>query len=69
ASPIGLDGAVGQYLLDIQPGYTRDPVRGVYNHGWIVGDDRAISVATQARIDSLLEIKKAQTSPTQSSSP
>lgn len=62
----GLDGAVGQYLLDIQPGYTRDPVRGVYNHGWIVGDDRAISVATQARIDSLLEIKKAQT---QSTSP
>jgi putative cell wall-binding protein len=69
ASPIGLDGAVGQFLLDIQPGYTRDPVRGVYNHGWIVGDDRAISVATQARIDSLLEIKKAQTSQAQSSSP
>jgi putative cell wall-binding protein len=69
ASPTGLDGAVGQYLLDIQPGYTRDPVRGVYNHGWIVGDDRAISVATQARIDSLLEIKKAQTSQAQSSSP
>jgi len=69
ASPIGLDGAVGQFLLDIQPGYTRDPVRGVYNHGWIVGDDRAISVATQARIDSLLEIKKAQTSQAQPSSP
>jgi hypothetical protein len=46
AGPTGLDGAVGQYLLDIQPGYTRDPVRGVYNHGWIVGDDRIISVAT-----------------------
>jgi hypothetical protein len=60
ATPMGLDGAVGQYLLDIQPGYTRDPVRGVYNHGWIIGDDRAISVPTQARIDSLLEIKKAQ---------
>jgi putative cell wall-binding protein len=69
ASPTGLDGAVGQFLLDIQPGYTRDPVRGVYNHGWIVGDDRAISVATQARIDSLLEIKKAQTSQAPSSSP
>ncbi|HSS58243.1 MAG TPA: cell wall-binding repeat-containing protein [Solirubrobacteraceae bacterium] len=69
ASRTGLDGAVGQFLLDIQPGYTRDPVRGVYNHGWIVGDDRAISVATQARIDSLLEIKKAQTSQAQSSSP
>jgi hypothetical protein len=65
----GLDGAVGQYLLDIQPGYTRDPVRGVYNHGWIVGDDRAISVATQARIDALLEIKKAQTRQQQSSTP
>jgi hypothetical protein len=69
ASATGLDGAVGQFLLDIQPGYTRDPVRGVYNHGWILGDDRAISVATQARIDSLLEIKKAQTSQAPSSSP
>jgi putative cell wall-binding protein len=69
ASPTGLDGAVGQFLLDIQPGYTRDPVRGVYNHGWIVGDERAISVATQARIDSLLEIKKAQSSPAPTSSP
>jgi ell wall binding domain 2 (CWB2) len=69
AAADGLDGAVGQYLLDIQPGYTRDPVRGVYNHGWIVGDERAISVATQARIDSLLEIKKAQSGQQQSSSP
>ncbi len=60
SSAVGLDGAVGQYLLDIQPGYTRDPVRGVYNHGWIIGDDRAISVPTQGRIDSLLEIRKAQ---------
>src|SRR4051812_9862325 len=44
------------FLLDIQPGYTRDPVRGVYNHGWVIGDDRAVSTATQARLDSLLEI-------------
>jgi hypothetical protein len=60
-SATSLDAGLSQYLLDIQPGYTRDPVRGVYNHGWLIGDDRAISVATQARIDSLLEIKKAQT--------
>jgi hypothetical protein len=53
-----LDGALGGYLLDIQPAYSKDPVRGVYNHGWIVGDARAISVATQSRIDSLLEIRK-----------
>ena len=69
ATPTGLDGAVGQFLLDIQPGYTRDPVRGVYNHGWILGDDRTISVATQARIDSLLEIKKAETSQATAGSP
>jgi len=46
------------YLLDIQPGYRTDPVRGVYNHGWIVGDDKSISVAVQAEIDSLLEITR-----------
>lgn len=48
------------YLLDIQPGYDADPVRGVYNHGWVVGDEAAISVAVQARIDSLLEIQPVQ---------
>jgi hypothetical protein len=46
------------YLLDIQPGYERDPVRGVYNHGWMMGDENAISVDVQARIDTLLEIQR-----------
>jgi hypothetical protein len=45
------------YLLDIQPGYDEDPVRGVYNHGWLIGDEGAISVDVQARIDTLLEIQ------------
>jgi len=45
------------YLLDIQPGYDEDPVRGVYNHGWLIGDESAISVDVQARIDVLLEIE------------
>jgi hypothetical protein len=49
------------YLLDIQPGYTSDPVRGVYNHGWIVGDESAIAAAVQARIDTLLEIQPVDT--------
>lgn len=53
--------AVQQYLLDIQPGYNTDPVTGVYNHAWIVGDDKAISVAAQARIDALLEIVPVRT--------
>lgn len=48
--------ADASYLLDIQPGYTKDPVRGVYNHGWLIGDESAISTPVQARIDGLLEI-------------
>jgi hypothetical protein len=53
-----LDPPVDAYLQDIQPGYRKDPVRGVYNHGWIVGDDKAISVGVQSRIDFLLEIRR-----------
>jgi hypothetical protein len=53
-----LDPSVNDYLLDIQPGYSRDPVRGVYNHGWIVGDDKAVSTGVQSRIDELLEISR-----------
>jgi hypothetical protein len=54
--PAKLPTALTSYLLDVQPGYTRDPVRGVYNHGWIVGDESAFSVDVQSMIDSLLEI-------------
>ncbi len=49
------------YLLDIQPGYDDDPVRGVYNHGWLMGDEAAISADVQARIDTLLEIQPVDT--------
>jgi hypothetical protein len=49
------------YLLDIQPGYDKDPVRGVYNHAWIVGDETTIAAAVQARIDTLLEIQPVDT--------
>ena len=52
----GLSTPLVQYLLDIQPGYERDPVRGVYNHGWLIGDSKAISITDQSRIDALLEI-------------
>jgi hypothetical protein len=53
---IKLDNTLVQYLLDIQPGYAKDPVRGVYNHGWIVGDEKAITIAAQSQLDRLLEI-------------
>lgn len=53
---------LGEYLLDIQPGYERDPVRGVYNHAWLIGDEAAISLPVQSRIDGLLEIAPVRTS-------
>jgi hypothetical protein len=49
------------YLLDIQPGYDKDPVRGVYNHGWLMGDETAISGDVQSRMDALLEIQPVDT--------
>jgi len=52
---------VQEYLLDIQPGYDKDPVRGVYNHGWLMGDEGAISGDVQSRIDALLEIQPVDT--------
>ena len=58
--PNALPAAVQDYLLDIQPGYDDDPVRGVYNHGWVIGDDAAISIDVQSRIDALLEIQPVQ---------
>jgi hypothetical protein len=54
---------VGEYLLDIQPGFTRDPARGVYNHGWLIGDESALALPVQSRIDSLLEISPIETDP------
>jgi hypothetical protein len=57
--------AVERFLLDIQPGYTSDPVRAVYNHGWLIGDEAAISLAVQSRIDSLLEIAPIETAGTE----
>ncbi|HEX3317585.1 MAG TPA: cell wall-binding repeat-containing protein [Solirubrobacteraceae bacterium] len=56
SDPQQLPELVQRYLLDIQPGYDKDPVRGVYNHGWLIGDQSAISQAVQARIDTLLQI-------------
>jgi hypothetical protein len=51
--------ALAGYLSDIEPAYSTPqfpPVRGAYNHGWLIGDEGAISAVTQAEIDSVLEI-------------
>jgi hypothetical protein len=54
--------ALVDYLSDIQPAYTDapqfQPVRGVYNHGWLIGGEQAISAVSQAEIDSILEISQ-----------
>ncbi|MEA2215983.1 MAG: hypothetical protein QOK19_1544 [Solirubrobacteraceae bacterium] len=59
-APNRIDPGLAAYLGNIQPAYTTAPefrpVRGVYNHGWLVGDERTIALGTQAEIDSLLEI-------------
>jgi hypothetical protein len=48
-------------LLDNASGYNQEgPTAAVYNHGWIIGDQSAISGASQARIDSLLDVLPAK---------
>jgi hypothetical protein len=56
--------ALTQYLSDIEPGYTAalPPVRQVYNHGWLIGDEQAISALAQAELDTVLEIAPRQAS-------
>jgi hypothetical protein len=48
------------YLLSVQPGYEDDPSQAVYNRAWILGDDKAISVDEQARIDATTELIPVQ---------
>jgi hypothetical protein len=57
-------GALTHYLSDIEPGYTAaaPPVREVYNHGWLIGDEKAISALAQAELDTVLEIAPRQPS-------
>jgi hypothetical protein len=59
-SPDAVPPPLALYLRDIQPAYSSapqfQPVHGAYNHGWLIGGERAISALTQAEIDSMLEI-------------
>jgi hypothetical protein len=57
-NPSSLPPSVLNYFLNFAtPGYTQQgPTAAVYNHGWVIGDTSAISVAVQAQMDSLLEV-------------
>jgi hypothetical protein len=63
--------ALTGYLNDIKPAYSAQvpAVRGVYNHGWLIGDEQAISAVTQAEIDALLEISPSATATEEPSLP
>jgi hypothetical protein len=70
ASATQVPPALTTYLSDIQPAYSEPqfpPVRGAYNHGWLIGDEGAVSTVVQAEIDSMLEIRpQAQSTEEQS---
>jgi hypothetical protein len=52
--------ALEDYLLNVQPGYEDDPGQAVYNRAWILGDDAAVSVQQQGRIDQITELVPVQ---------
>jgi hypothetical protein len=56
-SPVSLPTSVQNFFFDYAtPGYTQEgPTAAVYNHGWVIGDASAISVAVQAALDADLE--------------
>ena len=71
-APTSVPKVLGEYLSDIKPGYTSasGPVHGgYYNHGWLIGDESAISATTQAELDGMLEIAPQTSSTTSSVSP
>ncbi len=52
-----LPGSLSAYLSDLQPGTPpTGAVHGVYNHGWLIGGESALSARTQASIDALLQL-------------
>jgi hypothetical protein len=58
--PAQLPQKLEEYFLSVQPGYEDDPAQAVYNRAWILGDDKAVSVEEQARIDATTELIPVQ---------
>lgn len=68
-SPNRIGSALGGYLSDLKPGTpSSGPVHTVYNHGWLIGDESAISALTQARLDTALEVSSRPAAETEISS-
>ena len=47
--------------LDMRMGQ-EGPTAAVYDHAWIIGDERALSVAAQAEVDELMQVIPTSTS-------
>ncbi|HXB65053.1 MAG TPA: cell wall-binding repeat-containing protein [Solirubrobacteraceae bacterium] len=64
--PNRIPATLSAYLRDIQPAYASapeyQPVRGAYNHGWLIGDASAITPTVQAELDAMLEISPQSSS-------
>jgi hypothetical protein len=56
-NPSTLPKSVLDFFLNYAtPGFTAEgPTAAVYNHGWVIGDSSAVSVAVQAQLDGLLQ--------------
>ena len=69
ADATGVPTPLSRYLSDIQPAAPdSQPVKGVYNHGWLIGGESAISARTQAELDAMLQIVPRSTPSGESSS-
>jgi len=55
-NPAILPLALENYFLDVQPGYEDDPNEGVFNRVWILGDESAVSLQVQGRLDEVAEL-------------
>jgi ell wall binding domain 2 (CWB2) len=62
-NPDSLPSSVENFFLNYAvPGYTQEgPTAAVYNHGWVIGDPGAISVALQSQLDNVLEVRPVNT--------
>jgi hypothetical protein len=60
SSATSLPSDVSGYLLDVQPGYDRDPSSGVYNRVWILGDVKTIPLSAQGRLDEITRLVPVQ---------
>jgi hypothetical protein len=60
SSTTSLPSDVSSYLLDVQPGYDKDPSSGVYNRVWILGDLKTIPLSAQGRLDEITRLVPVQ---------